>query len=486
MEIQASSFSSKEATLKLLNRRGAIKLIGIASLLPLHAKELSNEKSVHNPHAVIVGGGSGGMMALAKLQRAIPHAKITLVAPNETHIYQPGQVFVATGLYKDEEIKKNTQDYINEDVTWIQDEVQSFEPDESFVVTKNGTQINYDYLIVATGLEYDFEAIEGLNADMIGKDNITSVYLNDLKKGTAEGGVFTYQWMQKLYAEALKANEEKPLTVIFTQPDTHAKCGGAAQQMMYLCDDYLCGNSYDNQKNIHTHTKMLFCKKSEKLFGTPNYNKTLLEDVAPQYKNITNKFNHVLRKIDAKNKIATFEEIKKEKIITDEEFDEFEIVETKIFTELSYDYIHIVPPMKPTPAVANSKLASAKGLYEGYLECNRETLQHKKYKNVFGIGDILATPLGKTAGSCLHQAPIIVQNILDDLNKQNLSAKYDGYSVCPIKTQYGKLLLAEYDYEGERSTLNYIDNTKPQWLFWEIDFRLIKPIYWSVILKGYI
>jgi hypothetical protein len=38
------------------------------------------------------------------------------------------------------------------------------------------TQVNYDFLVVATGLKLDYEAIEGMSLDLIGKDGIGSVY----------------------------------------------------------------------------------------------------------------------------------------------------------------------------------------------------------------------------------------------------------------------------------------------------------------------
>ena len=58
--------------------------------------------------------------------------------------------------------------------------------------------------------------------------------------------------------------------------------------------------------------------------------------------------------------------------------------------------LHVVPPMG-TPTALKSCLALTDST--GYLNINKETLQHSKYKNIFGIGDCVNIPTSKTAAA---------------------------------------------------------------------------------------
>ncbi|MDQ7067312.1 MAG: hypothetical protein Q9M40_04615 [Sulfurimonas sp.] len=135
--------------------------------------------------------------------------------------------------------------------------------------------------------------------------------------------------------------------------------------------------------------------------------------------------------------------------------------------------------MSPVDAVMNSDLISK----AGWLDVDKHTLQHKKYKNIFGIGDICGIPMGKTGGSARHHGPVITQNIIDVLENKTPSSSFDGYTVCPIKTQYGKIIMAEFNYEGPAPTLP-LAFEKPRWIWWAFDLYMLKPMYQYLMLPG--
>jgi len=474
-----------------MSRRDALKVLGIGgaatmmgSPMGLEAEEAPKASSNKKAKIVIVGGGSGGIMATARLKSAAPNADITLIAANETHLYQPGQVFMAAGLYTQSDIQKPNSDFIPDGVNWVKDEVSVFDPDNNKVSTTKNGDIAYDYLVVATGLQYDYEGIEGMSAELVGKNGISSVYLNDPIAGTAKGGVATWEWFKEMRAAAEKATPDKPINVICTQPDTPIKCGGAPQKILYLSDDYLRGNGPDGGKDVHMNAKFSFCKKGTKLFGLPGYNKTLVDEVTPMYKNITDKWDHILRKIDAEKKVATFERTTYTKGEYDKDLEEYEMIPHKDMVEIPYDFIHVVPPMKPADAVAKSPLGWQKGSAKGWLEVDKYTLQHKRYKNVFGIGDILGIPKGKTGGSARHHGPVLEENLVAVMEGKKPTAKFDGYTVCPLKTQYGEIMLAEFNYDGPAPSFP-LDPTVPRWIWWAFDLYMLKPMYWSLMLRGW-
>lgn len=467
----------KEIPRASLSRRDALKLMGIspiaAGVLASAGSGAATEAAASDAKGkiVIVGGGAGGIMAVARLHRALSNPDITLIAPNEVHLYQPGQVFMAAGEYTYDDIVKPNRDFIPDDVKWIKDEVKTFDPDNNKVITRGGEEVAYDYLVVATGLQYHYEWIDGLSADMIGKNGISSVYLNNPEAGTADGGSLTWQWFNDLKAAA-KTGKPK---VICTQPATAIKCGGAPQKILYLSDDFL--------KRDGLTADFTFATSGAKLFGVPAVNATLEKEVQPRYGNITNKFGHNMVAIDAEKKIATFEHKYQVQGEWDEDLEEYEMIAKTDRVDLPYDFIHIVPPMSAPDAVAASPLGWQKGSAKGWLEVDRFTLQHLRYPNVFGIGDVCGIPLGKTGGSARHQAPIMVANLLAQMQSKELKEKFDGYTVCPLKTQYGKIILAEFNYDGAAPSFP-LDVGKPRWIWWAFDLYMLKPMYWYLMMRG--
>ena len=475
-----------------MSRRDALKLMGLGAGATMlggttaanAATEAHASGTDKKAKIVIVGGGAGGIMAAARLRRSAPNAELVIIAPNEIHLYQPGQVFMAAGLYTASDIKRPNKEFIPDGAKWIKDEVKGFDPDNNVVETANNGKINYDFLVVATGLQYDYERIEGMSRELVGQKGISSVYLNDPAAGTARGGTATWEWFQQLRKAAEKASPSNPLTAIYTQPDTPIKCGGAPQKILYLSDDYLRGNGPGGGKDVHKNVKSYFCKPGSKLFGVPIYNHTLVDEVTPMYGNITDKWNHVLRKIDPDKKVATFEHNYQVKGEWDPDLEEYNMINKTEMVEMPYDFIHVVPPMKAVDAVANSPLGWQKGSAKGWLACDRYTLQHIKYKNVFGIGDILGIPKGKTGGSARHQGPVVQDNLVAVMEGKEPKAKFDGYTVCPLKTQYGKIMLAEFNYDGPAPSFPFLDPAKPRWIWWAFDLYMLEPMYWHLMLRG--
>ncbi|MGK0391557.1 MAG: sulfide:quinone oxidoreductase [Maribacter sp.] len=75
-------------------------------------------------------------------------------------------------------------------------------------------------------------------------------------------------------------------------------------------------------------------------------------------------------------------------------------------------------------------------------------MQHNKHENIFGLGDVAGLPTAKTGAAIRKQTLVVVENILRLIASEGLSSKtYNGYSSCPLVTGYGKMVLAEFDYD---------------------------------------
>lgn len=121
-----------------------------------------------------------------------------------------------------------------------------------------------------------------------------------------------------------------------------------------------------------------------------------------------------------------------------------EVRESSTF-ERSFDYLFMVPKMKAHDFIAQANLhtQSEKG---NLVDVDKFTLQHKNFKNIFAIGDCAGIPKGKTEASISKQYPVVTQNIIDYLQNKELSAKFSGYTACPLLTKYGKVVMVEFDY----------------------------------------
>ena len=102
------------------------------------------------------------------------------------------------------------------------------------------------------------------------------------------------------------------------------------------------------------------------------------------------------------------------------------------------------------PTTTHSLLSEA-GLADstGFLDVNPQTLQHSKYSNIFGLGDVINAPTTKTFFGGLSQVGVVRHNVERKLNGLSLNAKYDGYSKANMLVNASNLISVEHKYGGE-------------------------------------
>ncbi len=446
-------------------RRDVLKAFGIGTGLTvsgiLNAAEtkLSMPSSKKKARIVIVGGGTAGMAAAARIRRAAPNAQIVMIFPNTQHLYQPGQVFTAAGLYKSADNIRPTSGFLPDGVKWLNESVLFFDPESNSLKTDKTGKIVYDFLIVATGCEYDYEAIEGLDSSLIGKRGIASVYLNDTAKGVATGGELTQRW----FVDIRESAQKRRVKILLCDPETPIKGEGVSLDMLFLCNDMLKGNGPLEGGNLYKNAQFVLAKSTDLLIGNRGYDKVLKKRIEAE-KNFSTLFSHRLISVDAERKIATFET-------------------GGIQKEVSYDFLHVTPPMRASNALRDSPLAAYEGRFKGWLDVDGKTLRHRSYPNVFGVGDTLGTSYGKSGGAARDQAIVMQDNIAAALEEKPLPAKYHGYTTVPIRIRYGREILAEYDERGFDPTFP-LDPTEPRWLWWQIDLHLMRWLYFNMIMRG--
>ena len=409
---------------------------------------------------VIIGGGTAGIMLAAQMQKNKNNVSITIIEPASDHYYQPAWTLVGAGTYNMADTKKPMAGLIPSGVTWIKDFATGFKPENNCVTTALNGDISYDYLVVAPGLIMDPSLIEGLT-EALDHDVVCSNYTNPENT-----------WKQ---IKAFKGGN-----AIFTQPNTPIKCGGAPQKIAYLAADHF------RKTGINTKTNTVFATPGTVIFGVKVVADNLMK-VIDRY-NIHFKPYYSPVKIDGPNRIVHFKYLDPNKELSIKDGNVLnEKMEGDNIISLPYDLLHIAPPQTAPKFIKESSLANA----GGWLDVNINTLQHNKYANIFGLGDVAALPTAKTGAAIRKQVPIVLANILHLMGSNTLDNKiYDGYSSCPLVTGYGKMILAEFNYKNEFTPdpklkqMLVFDSEKEHWRLWMLKKYGLPYLYWNKMMKG--
>lgn len=392
---------------------------------------------------VIVGAGAGGIAVASSLQARKPELNIALIDPADIHYYQPGWTMVGGGVFEPADTAKTMGSLIPRGVHWIKAAVAAFEPDNNAVILDGCRVVKYDRLIVAPGLKLDWGAVEGLE-ETLGMHGVTSNYRYDLAP---------YTW--KL-VQGMKSGR-----AIFTQPPMPIKCAGAPQKALYLSGDHWF------RAGVLKDIDIQFNNAGGVLFGVKDY-VPALEKYIEKY-GATLNFFHNLVAIDGPAKKATFKVSKPD-------------IEPET-VEMDFDMIHVVPPQTAPDFIRVSPLADA----GGWVDVDQATLRHKRYDNIWSLGDVMNAPNAKTAAAARMQAPVVAENVAMDIDGRAPIAQYNGYGSCPLTVERGKIVLAEFGYGGTllpSFPKFVIDGTKPSRAAWFLKEKMLPPIYWRAMLRG--
>lgn len=426
---------------------------------------------------LIIGGGSAGIMVAAQLLKQKNAKDVAIIEPADTHYYQPAWTLVGAGTYDYDKTARPMSSIIPKGTTWIKDKATGFNPENNSVSTATKGNITYDYLVVAPGLAYDFSLVPGLGEAM-DKGVVCSNYTNP-----------KHTW------NVIK--NFKGGTALFTQPTTPIKCGGAPQKIMYLAENHF------RKTGVKKKTDIVFATGGTVIFGVKEVAKTLMEVV--DRKDINLRFHHRLVAVDGERQIAWYEMGKEidaggcvvissdptEDLKLDEKF-QYNYKDVKMTRDgnrygIHYDMLHTAPPSVAPKFVKDSTLVND----AGWLDVNHQTMQHNKYANIFGLGDVAALPTAKTGAAIRKQVPIVVDNLDLLMKHDKMGTKaYNGYSSCPLVTDYGKMVLAEFDYDNnftpdpKLKQMLISDSSKEHWRLWMLKKYGLPYLYWNKMMKG--
>lgn len=389
---------------------------------------------------LILGAGTAGTIMANKMRKKLSGQEwsITIVEKEMNHFYQPGFLFIPFGYYTRTDISKPARKFFPKGVKVVNSEIEKIDASQNNVILKNGTTIDYDILIIATGTRISPEDTRGLKEELWFK-NIFDFY-------TIEG------------AEALAGffKTWKGGNLVINIADNPIKCPVAPLEFAFYADDYFI------RKGLRDKVKITYVTPMSGAFTKPKASKMLGSLL--ERKNINMVSDFFIGEVDNTNK--------------------------KILDfggrEVPFDCLVSIPLHTGDPVISKSGL----GDEFGFVKADKNTLQSVMNKNIFVIGDAGNFPSSK-AGSVAHfQADVLEKNILDFIHNKPLTASFDGHSNCYIETGFGKGIMIDFNYTTEPLPGLYplpvvgpFSLLKETWLN-HLGKLFFKWIYWNILLKG--
>lgn len=391
-------------------------------------------------HLLILGAGTAGTMMANHLRRRLRPAewRMTVVDRSAKHLYQPGLLFLPFGIYDEPQIIRDTRDFIPSGVEFVLAEVARISPDSHAVTLKDGMELKYDILIVATGCRTAPEETEG----MLGpkwRVNVHDFY-------TLDGA--------RALRDAL--GKFKGGRVVVHVNEMPIKCPVAPLEFTFLADTYF------RQRGIRDKVTLTYVTPLSGAFTKPKASKKLGHLLTDKGIELVTDF--VAERVDQDgNKLVCFDG-----------------------REVPYDVLVTTPTNMGDEAVRRSSL----GDDLDFIPTHKNTLQSLKHPDVFVIGDATNVPASK-AGSVAHfESETLADNIMLHIEGKPLKEEFDGHSNCFVESGNGKALLIDFNYEFEPHEGNFPFAFGPMKLLEESRLNHLgklafRHVYWHVLLRAW-
>jgi sulfide:quinone oxidoreductase len=123
----------------------------------------------------------------------------------------------------------------------------------------------------------------------------------------------------------------------------------------------------------------------------------------------------------------------------------------------------------------------------GWIEVEESTLQHKRFNNIFAVGDAAGTSVLKTGAAIVDQVKTVVDAVRSIDEGKKPTVTYEGYGCDTILCTKKKSVLFEaYDQKKKPlALLEFFDPLKCHEIYWYFNSRMLKPYVMHAVMKGW-
>jgi sulfide:quinone oxidoreductase len=385
---------------------------------------------------VVLGAGTAGTMLANRLARRLDDDwQIVVVEPSDVHHYQPGFLLLPFGEYAPHQLERPVEDCLDARIDLRRAEVDHVATTDHRVVLADGTQLSYDYLVVATGVTPRPDQVPGLLDDLVWHRSAHEFY-------TLDGAL--------ALRDALR--EFRGGRVLVHVAEMPVKCPVAPLEMAFLLDDRF------RRLGHRERLELTYVTPLPGAFTKPVASARLshmLDD-----RDIRLETDFVVDQVDpAKHTLVSYDG-----------------------RELPFDLLVTVPPNLGADFVARSRLGDELNL----VPVDPRTFLATGHENVFAIGDACDIPTSK-AGSVAHfSVDVFVENFLEHAAGRPMTHAFDGHANCFVESGDGKALLLDFNYDTqplpgtypvpalgpfhllEETRLNHWGKLAFRWAYWHV------------------
>ncbi len=370
---------------------------------------------------VIVGSGDGGTFTANLLASELRDeirgglASVQLIGEHLSHPFQPGNLDIAfKGASPDKYVKDETG-LLRKEIEFIQDPAARIDLKARSVTTKSGRQLDYEYLVIATGAVADPSMIPGL----------------------AEGALNFHTGSKESHRiwEALQRFEGG--TVVVAIAGTPHKCPPSPNEAAFMLDEYFA------KRGMRDRVKIRFLTPYPRPYPAERVSRVVESLFKERGVDVTTFFN--VDSVDpAKRKINSLE---------GEAFD--------------YDLLIAVPPHHGAAVIVDSGIGDA----DGYVPTDKGTMMVVGQTGVYAIGDATNIPVSKSGVVAHLQSVVVAHNIVAEIQRSPDFLEYNGRINCPMEVGSHKAIFVSATYtspptDQTPSIIKYIMKRSFAMIYW--------------------
>jgi sulfide:quinone oxidoreductase len=372
---------------------------------------------------VVVGGGIGGLLTANLLARRLDRtqAAITLVDTTGMHVFQPGWLYVALDRANARWLARDTRSLLHREVRLVIDEAGSIDLRERKVALNRGDQLDYDYLVVATGATLARNEVPGMK--------------------NATHDFYSSAGAERL-REALRTFSGGDLLI--SVPPMPFKSPLAPVEFALLVDEYL------QKRGVRDRTQVTFLSPLDRVVPIASVAGFVTDHLSRA--GITVRTGFTLAGVED-NQLRSLEGEK-----------------------LTFDLAVCIPPNRGAAIVA----ASGLGNEQGWIPTEPRTLRVRGQKDVYVVGDASNLPTSKNGSTAHFEAPRVAEQIIaavEDRVPNPVRTRYRGLVIYPFEVGGGKATVLVFDYDRPPRPM-------PPSRFWHAVTWLFNRTYWFWVKTG--